>query len=233
MTTLLQDLRYGLRTLRKSPAFTVIALFTLALGIGANTAIFSIVNAVLLKPLPFSHSERLTFMTEMYRTPNGQLFESSTSYPDFFDWRERSQSFQGMASYHGEEVTLTGSSQPLHLSAATVSGDFFSVVGTKPLMGRGFTRDDEKPGIRVTVLSHELWQNTFGGDPNVVGRTITLDQKNFTVIGVMPAGYVFPLDNEVPKLWRTFATEAEVSDPKSKPVTSVKRRTFSFRCWPA
>ena len=159
-------------------------------------------------------------------TPNGQLFESSTSYPDFFDWRERSQSFQGMASYHGEEVTLTGSSQPLHLSAATVSGDFFSVVGTKPLMGRGFTRDDEKPGTQVTVLSHELWQNTFGGDPNVVGRTVTLDQKNFTVIGVMPAGYVFPLDNEVPKLWRTFATEAEASDPKSKPVTSVRGAHF-------
>jgi putative ABC transport system permease protein len=226
VVTLLQDLRYGLRTLRKSPAFTVIALFTLALGIGANTAIFSIVNAVLLKPLPFHESDRLTFMTEMYQTPNGQLFESSTSYPDFFDWRERGQSFQAMASYHGDEVTLTGSSQPLHLSAATVSGDFFSVVGTKPLMGRGFTRDDEKPGTRVTVLSHELWQNTFGGDQNVVGRTITLDQKNFTVIGVMPAGYVFPLDNEVPKLWRTFAAEAEVSDPKSNPVTSVRGAHF-------
>ena len=154
MTTLLQDLRYGLRTLRKSPAFTVIALCTLALGIGANTAIFSIVNAVLLKPLPFSHSEQLTFMTEMYRTSNGQLLESATSYPDFFDWRDRARSFEVMASYHGDEVTMTGSSQPLHLSSATVSGDFFSVVGTKPTFRTriytrrrkaGYSSDGAKP----------------------------------------------------------------------------------------
>jgi predicted permease len=224
--TLLQDVRYAMRMLRKAPAFTVVALITLALGIGANTAIFSIVNAVLLKPLPFSEADRLTFMTEMFQAPSGELFESTTSYPDFFDWRERAHSFHGMASYHSDEVTLTGSSQPLHLAAATVSGDFFSVVGTKPLLGRGFTRDDEKPGTRVTVLSHELWQSSFGGDPNVIGRTVTLEHQNFSVVGVMPAGYIFPLDSEVPKLWRPLAMEAESSDPKATPVTSARGAHF-------
>ena len=202
--------------LRKSPAFTVVALITLALGIGTNTAIFSIVNAVLLKPLPFPESERLMFMTSAFEK-QGSLRNFATSYADFFDWRSTATSFSGMASYHSDSFTLTGPEEPLHLSGLTVSGDFFSVLGTQPQLGRWFTREEEKPGTRVVVLSHELWQSAFHGDSGIIGRTITLDKENYSVVGVMPAGFSFPLNAAPPKLWRTLAIEAESKDPKNNP----------------
>lgn len=228
MTTLLQDLRYGLRTLRKSPAFTVIALFTLALGIGANTAIFSIVNAVLLKPLPFPESDKLMFMTSAFEK-QGITRNFATSYADFLDWRSTAKSFTAMASYHQDSFTLAGMDQPLHVSGETVSGDFFSILGTQPLLGRGFTRDEEKPGTRVVVLSHDLWQSAFHGDRGIIGRAITLYKDRYTVVGVMPAGFSFPLDAEPPKLWRTLAVDSETKDPKNSPAaTSPEQRGAHF-----
>jgi len=228
VTTLLQDLRYGLRTLSKSPAFTVIALFTLALGIGANTAIFSIVNAVLLKPLPFPESEKLMFMTSASEK-QGVTRNFATSYADFLDWRATAKSFTAMASYHQDSFTLAGLDQPLHVSGETVSGDFFSILGTQPLLGRGFTRDEEKPGTRVVVLSHDLWQSAFHGDRGIIGRAITLYKDSYTVVGVMPAGFAFPLDAEPPKLWRTLAIESETKDPKNQPAaTSPEQRGSHF-----
>jgi putative ABC transport system permease protein len=228
VTTLLQDLRFGLRTLRKSPAFTVIALFTLALGIGANTAIFSIVNAVMLKPLPFPDSDKLVFMTSAF-VKQGVAKNFATSYADFLDWRTMAKSFTGMASYHDDSFTMAGLDQPLHITGMTVSGDFFSILGTQPLLGRGFTRDEEKPGTRVVVLSHDLWQSAFHGDRSIVGRTITLDKQNYTVVGVMPTGFAFPLDAEPPKLWRTLAIDAETKDPKNSPAaTSPEQRGAHF-----
>ncbi|HEV7522008.1 MAG TPA: ABC transporter permease [Candidatus Angelobacter sp.] len=228
MTTLLQDLRYGLRTLRKSPAFTVIALFTLSLGIGANTAIFSIVNAVLLKPLPFPESEKLVFMTSAFEK-QGVTRNFATSYADFLDWRSTAKSFTAMASYHQDSFTLAGMDQPLHVSGETVSGDFFSILGTAPLLGRGFTRDEEKPGTRVVVLSHDLWQSAFHGDRGIIGRAITLYKESYTVVGVMPAGFSFPLDAEPPKLWRTLAIDSETKDPKNSPAaTSPEQRGAHF-----
>jgi putative ABC transport system permease protein len=229
VTTLLQDLRYGLRTLSKSPAFTVIALFTLALGIGANTAIFSIVNAVMLKPLPFPDSDKLVYMTSAFEK-QGVTRNFATSYADFLDWRATAKSFTAMASYHGDSFTLAGMDQPLHVSGETVSGDFFSILGTQPLLGRGFTRDEEKPGTRVVVLSHDLWQSAFHGDRGIIGREITLDKQSYTVIGVMPAGFSFPLDGrEPPKLWRTLAIDSETKDPKNSPAaTSPQQRGAHF-----
>jgi predicted permease len=228
VTTLLQDLRYGLRTLRKSPAFTVIALFTLALGIGANTAIFSIVNAVLLKPLPFPESEKLVFMTSAFEK-QGVSRNFSTSYADFLDWRSTAKSFTSMASYHQDSFTLAGMDQPLHVSGETVSGDFFSILGTQPLLGRAFTRDEEKPGTRVVVLSYDLWQSAFHGDRGIIGRAITLYKDSYTVVGVMPAGFAFPLDAEPPKLWRTLAVDSETKDPKNSPAaTSPEQRGAHF-----
>jgi len=224
--TLLQDIRYGMRMLRKSPAFTVIALITLALGIGANTAIFSIVNAVLLRPLPFPESDRLMFLTSAFERQPNVARPFAVSYPDFFDWRAQAKSFAGMASYHGDSFTLTGLEQPLHVTGATVSGDFFSVLATQPFLGRGFTRDEEKPGTRVVVLSHELWQSVFHGDRNIVGRAITMDKQSYTVVGVMPAGFVFPMNTDPPRLWRTFAPEAETSDPKEPPTTAGRGAHF-------
>lgn len=224
MTTLLQDLRYGLRTLRKSPGFTVIALFTLALGIGANTAIFSIVNAVWLKPLPFPESDKLVFMTSAIEK-QGVARNFSTSYADFLDWRSTAKSFTAMASYHGDSFTLAGMDQPLHVTGDTVSGDFFSILGTQPLLGRGFTREEEKPGTRVVVLSHDLWQSAFHGDRSIIGRAITIYKDSYTVVGVMPAGFSFPLDGEPPKLWRTLAVDSETKDPKNSPAaTSPEER---------
>ena len=228
MITLLQDLRYGLRTLRKSPGFTVIALFTLALGIGANTAIFSIVNAVLLKPLPFPESEKLMFMTSAFEK-QGVTRNFATSYADFLDWRSTAKSFTAMASYHQDSFTLAGMDQPLHVSGETVSGDFFSILGTQPLLGRGFTRDEEKPGTRVVVLSHDLWQSAFHGDRGIIGRAITLYKDSYTVVGVMPSGFAFPLDAEPPKLWRTLAVDSETKDPKNSPAaTSPEQRGAHF-----
>jgi putative ABC transport system permease protein len=228
VTTLLQDLRFGLRTLRKSPGFTVIALFTLALGIGANTAIFSIVNAVMLKPLPFPDSDKLVFMTSAFEK-QGVTRNFATSYADFLDWRSTAKSFTGMASYHQDSFTLAGLDQPLHVSGETVSGDFFSTLGTQPLLGRGFTRDEEKPGTRVVVLSHDLWQSAFHGDRSIIGRAITLDKQSYTVVGVMPAGFSFPLDADPPKVWRTLAIDSETKDPINSPAaTSPEERGVHF-----
>jgi len=229
VVTLFQDIRFGLRMLRKSPGFTVIALLTLALGIGANTAIFSIVNAVWLKPLPYPQSDRLVFMTSAFSI-QGNVRNFATSYPDFLDWRATAKSFTGMASYHGDSFTLTGTAEPLHIDGVTVAGDFFSVIGAKPLLGRGFTQEDEKPGTRVVVLSHELWQSVFHGDREIVGQAVTLDKQRYTVVGIMPAGFAFPLDQiDPPKLWRTFAIESETKDPVNAPaMTSPAARGAHF-----
>ena len=222
MTTLLQDIRYGLRMLRKSPGFTVIALITLALGIGANTAIFSIVNAVMLKPLPFPESDRLAYVTSALSRQKDVSSPFAVSYPDFLDWRATAKSFSGLACYHGDSVTLTGLEQPLHVTGAVVSGDFFSVLGTAPFLGRGFTRDEEKPGTHVVVLSHELWETAFHSDRGIIGRPVTVDNVSYTVIGVMPASFVFPLDADPPRMWRTFAIDAETTDPQSPAAISQR-----------
>lgn len=226
MNTLIQDLRYGLRILRKSPGFTVVAIITLALGIGANTAIFSIINAVLLRPLPFPEPDRLMYVNSGLSRSAGPAQPFAISYPDFFDWRANANSFSTIASYHGDSFTLTGLDAPLHVNGDTVSGDFFTVLGTQPLLGRGFSRDEEKPGARVVVLSHQLWESAFHGDRNIIGRAITMDKQSYTVVGVMPAGFVFPLDNEPPLLWRTFAAEGESTDPKEPPITAQRGAHF-------
>jgi putative ABC transport system permease protein len=215
--------------LRKSPAFTAIALITLALGIGANTAIFSIVNAVLLRPLPFPEPDKLIYMVSAFSSQKDVTRPFAISYPDFFDWRATAKSLSGIASYHGDSVTLTGLDQPLHVTASMVSGDFFSVLGTQPMLGRGFTREEEKPGTRVVVLSQQLWQSAFHGDRSIVGRTITIYNQSYTVTGVMPAGFVFPIDNDPPLLWRTFALDAETTDPKSQRASTSQRGSHFLR----
>lgn len=226
MTTFIQDLRFGLRSLRKSPGFTVIAIITLALGIGANTAIFSIVNAVWLKPLPFPEPDRLLYINSGFSNQKNVALPFAMSYPDFLDWRAAAKSFSGIACYHDDSFTLTGLDQPLHVSGDTVSGDFFSVLGIPPLLGRGFTREEEKPGTRVVVLSYQLWQSAFHGDRGIVGRSITIDKQIYTVVGVMPAGFVFPVDGQPPALWRTFAVDGETTDPKDHPVTGQRGAHF-------
>jgi len=226
MDTLLQDIRYGMRMLRKSPAFTTVAIITLALGIGANTAIFSIVNAVLLRPLPFPQPDRLMFLTEMAQRPSCLMAMSAISYPDFFDWRSQNHVFKGIAVYHENEFTLTGSGQPLHVSGQTVSAGFFSVLGVEPLLGRGFLPEEEKPGTHVVVLSHSLWQSVYGADHKIIGRNITVNQQSYQVVGVMPSGFAFPLDADPPRLWRTLAVDAETTTPGDQPATQQRGAHF-------
>ena len=226
MDTIFQDIRYGIRMLRKSPGFTVVAMITLALGIGANTAIFSIINAVLLRPLPFPDPDRLMFVSSMTHRVNGLTVRGAISYPDYFDWRSQNHVFENLASYHPDDFTLTGAGQPQHIAGQSVSHEFFSVLGVSPVLGRGFRPEEEKPGTRVVVLSHELWQSTFGADRNIIGHTITLNQQSYQVIGVMPVGFTFPLDANPPKLWRTFAPDAETSSPEEKPVTTSRGSHF-------
>ncbi len=226
MSTFIQDVRYGLRTLSKSPGFTIVAIITLALGIGANTAIFSIVNAVLLKPLPVPEPDRLLYVTSAFSNQQNVARSFAMSYPDFFDLRSMAKSFTGLSAYHGDSFTLTGVAQPLHINGVSVSGDFFNVVGKLPELGRGFTLDEEKPGSRVVVLSHHLWESSFHGDRSIVGRNITLDKQSYTVVGVMPAGFLFPMEGDPPELWRTTAVDGETSDPKDHPATTQRGAHF-------
>jgi putative ABC transport system permease protein len=225
VTTLVQDIRYGLRTLYKSPAFTVVAIITLALGIGANTAIFSVVNAVLLKPLPLPEPGRLLFVTSAFSNQKDVARPFAMSYPDFFDLRANAKSLR-LAAYHGDSFTLTGLQQPLHIFGASVSGDFFSIIGKQPLLGRVFTREEEKPGTRIAVLSYHLWESAFHKDRNIVGSNIAVDKQSYTVVGVMPAGFVFPMESDPPELWRTNAADGETTDPKEQPATTQRGAHF-------
>jgi predicted permease len=184
--SLWQDFRYGVRTLRKSPGFTSIALLTLALGIGANTAIFSVVYAVLLNPLPFKDSSRLIVLNET--TPKVGLV--SVSYPNFLDWRARSHAFSQMAAVHGVGFNLAGITQPENISGEAVSPNYLSILGMHPFLGRDFTPSEEKAGAApVVLLSYALWESHFAGERSAIGRAITLDGRGFTIIGVLPRDF--------------------------------------------
>ena len=185
----MNDLRYAVRILAKSPAFTAVAVLTLALGIGANTAIFSVVNAVLLRPLPYPESERLVWLSE--RSPNFPTM--SVSYPNFSDWRSQQQVFEEIGVYNWGNYNLTGKGQPSRLTGVRISADALAALRARSAVGRIFSNDEDKPGApSVVVLSHALWRERFGGDANIVNQSITLDGRPYTVIGVMPAGFAFP-----------------------------------------
>ena len=194
MQTLLQDLRYAVRLLIKSPSFTLVALGTLALGIAANAAIFSVVNALLLRPLPYSEPERLVMLWSDLRERGGP--EDEWLAPaHFFDWRARSQSFESSAIFRGAAPGLTGTGEPEQLAGWLVSGEFFRMLEIAPTLGRDFRADDDAPGAPATaILSHGLWVRRFGADPSIVGRAISLNREPVTVIGVLPPSYRNPFD---------------------------------------
>jgi putative ABC transport system permease protein len=186
MNGFLQDLRYAIRQLRQSPSFTAVALVTLALGIGANTAIFSVVNAVLLRPLPYPHSNRLVFMAESSQ----QIPDMSISMADFDDWRSTSSVFESTVAYQTDSATLTGQGEAQELSLRRVTSGLFHTLGVKPVQGRPLTPDDDKPGADpVVMLSDSFWTNKFGRNPNIVGQRLMLDGEAFTVIGVLPSSH--------------------------------------------
>jgi len=187
--TIWQDLRCGLRQLRRNPGFTAGAVLTLALGIGANTAIFSVVNAVLLRPLPYTDADRLVTLDET----NAQLDRMSVAYLDFRDWQRENHSFTQVAAFVGDDLILTLPEGAEYLSGKDVSADFFSVLGVQLALGRAFLPEEDQQGGRpVAIISHQIWQRHFGGNPQVLGNAVTLNGKAYTVVGVLPASFWFP-----------------------------------------
>ncbi|HJP93196.1 MAG TPA: ABC transporter permease [Pyrinomonadaceae bacterium] len=192
---MIQDLVFGLRWLRKNPGFTLLAVLMLAVGIGVNTAMFSVINTVLLQPLPYPEADRIVWMAES----GPEITNRPISYPNFVDWRARSQSFEAMSTFSGWSVNITGSDKPENLDARIVTADYFKVMRFTPMLGRDFTAEDDKPSARlVTLISYGFWQQHFAGDPNIVGKEILLDDKPHTIIGVLPENFVH---HGPPPLW--------------------------------
>lgn len=220
------DLRFAVRQLRKSPGFTAIAVLTLALGIGANTAIFSVVNAVLLKPLPFPNPEQL-LAVGMINPNNGTSRDQlgSLSYPDYFDFRKDNRTLANLALYRQETVALSEAGGAQSALRVKCSSDFFDVLGIKPLIGQNFARADEQagggPGGLKVILSYDYWEKHFGGEASVLGRTIELDRRPYSIIGVMPEHFQFPIDSEPVEFYVTIAGDASTTDG-TKPVTEER-----------
>jgi len=185
----LNDVRYSIRMMLKNRGVTFIAVFALALGIGANTSIFSVVNAVLLRPLPYEKPEQLV---QIWGT-QPQLDKAPTSPASFLDWRAQNKVFEGMAAYTSRSFNLTGGDAPERIISSRVSSDLFQLLGVRPALGRSFLVEEDQPGSnQVVVISHGLWRRRFGADPNIAGKTIALNDQKFTVVGVMPSGFSFP-----------------------------------------
>jgi predicted permease len=192
MQTLLQDIRYGIRMLAKNPGFTVVAVLTLALGIGANTALFSVVNAVLLKALPFHQPDRLV---ALYQN-KVQFQRASISYPNFLDWQRQNRTFDSMAAFRPDDFNLTGAGEAEHIRGEMISADFFSTLGLQPVIGRWFTsQEDQLGGAPVAVISAGLWARKFTARPDIVGRSVELNGTDYTIVGVVPARFHLQMQN--------------------------------------
>src|SRR5579872_1929870 len=192
MTTFLQDVRYALRLFSKSPAFAAVAIFTLAIGIGANTAIFSIADALLLRPLPYRDPGRLVLISQA-RKLSGRS-QGPLSWLRFRELNDHNRSFSGAAAFTSESFTLSGRGAPEQFQGARVSWNFFDILGVQPALGRTFTPAEDQPsGENVALISHSLWARRFASDPAAVGAHLTLDSRQYTVVGVLPAGFRFDL----------------------------------------
>src|SRR6185436_14525671 len=203
-----QDLRFGVRMLLKHRIFSIVAVLTLALGIGANTAIFSVVQAVLLRALPYSQPEQLVWIWEV--CPKDGIKEESASVPNFTDWRNQSQSFKEMSAFAGAAPVLTNAGEPERIPGTSVTANFFVTLGVEPIIGRSFVAEENTPGKnRVVILSHNLWQRRFSSDPQIIGQTITLNGNPHEVVGVMPAGFKNPRPEETrpTELWLPLALD--------------------------
>ncbi len=221
MATLWQDIRYGFRTLLKKPGFAAITVLTLALGIGVNSAIFSVINAVLLRPLPLAEADRLVYAEGLDFRDNTK--GGSISPPDFLDYREQAHSFERFAAFQPLSFTLTGEGEPERVTSARVSAGFFETLGVQPVAGgRTFLADEEQAGRNgVVVISHGLWQSRFGGDPKLVGKTLALNGQNATIIGIMPPDFQFPRDAQ---LWTPIAFKTpQMSQRRTHFLTAVGR----------
>jgi len=235
MGTILQDLRYGLRMLARNPGFTAVALLALALGIGANTGIFSVINAVILRPPPFPNSEQLVTLFE--RDHKKGYDQNAPAAANYLDWRSQNNVFSQIAAYGGGQVNLTGDPRPERVAGAAVTANLFPLLGISPLLGRTFATEEEQPGRdQVVILSYALWQDRFGGNPQIAGESITVNGRACTVIGVMPPGFVFPGDTGTvqkiytsppARLWVPLALDAKTWAVRSDHYLSVIGRLKS------
>src|SRR2546421_9236725 len=206
--TLLQDIRYGLRMLAKSTGFAVVAVLTLALGIGTNTAIFSYFNAWLIKPLPYPQADRL-MVFQSHDKKKGWTREGLFSTASFLDFQKQNTSFEQTASWAGWNFNLTGDGPPALIEGGRVSWNYFDALGVKPMLGRTFTPDEDQPGAgHVAILGQGLWQSRFAGDGKIIGRTITVEGEPYTVVGVLPGTFQFMLMG-VANLWTPLALSDE------------------------
>jgi predicted permease len=218
-STVTQDLTFALRRFRRSPAFVVTAVLTLALGIGATTAIFSLVDGILLRPLPFPHAEQLVGISTLEFPPGVAATNVAaadyleTSYPDFFDWRRDNRSFASLASYEeiGRLFSKANGEDAQVITGGRVSANLFSTLGVLPALGRTFMAEEEQPGHRVAILSHELWVSDFGSSLDAIGQTIKISDEPYAVVGVMPSGFHYPIGQPA-LFWSTFAIDAEGPD---------------------
>jgi predicted permease len=224
--TLLQDIRYGARVLAKHRGFTVVAVLTLALGIGANTAIFSVVNELLLRPLPFRDADRLVMLWEV--TPEGR-HQNTTSRANFRGWREQSKSFEGMAAFSDQRLNLTGAGDPEEVSVQLATPELFQVLGIEPLIGRRITEDDARAGApAVAVLSYGLWQRRFGGDPHLLGKPIMLNSEPYTVVGILQEGFQWHIrkrsgTGKPAEIWTVLDMPTEGSGSRGRFLSTVAR----------
>ncbi|HOL73268.1 MAG TPA: ABC transporter permease [Bryobacteraceae bacterium] len=197
--SLLGNVRYAVRTFSKSPGLTCVAVLALALGIGANTAIFSVVNAVFIRPLPYADAGRLVELSEEHRLGR----RMSVSYPNYLDWRKQADVFEAMAAHAVYDGTLMASGNAGRIQVGYFGADFLRVLRVAPLLGRDFPEEDDRQGAEpVAILTHRLWQTRFGSDPAVLGRTVTIDLRSYTIIGVLPPEFTFyrPVDVLIPSL---------------------------------
>jgi len=208
--SLIQDLRFALRRLHKSPAFTAVAVITLALGIGANTAVFSVIDAVMLRPLPYAHPEQLI---EAQSAEGHDIEAFNICYPDFMDWRAQNHTLEHLVSYHDTQYTLTGLDRPRQVDSEVVSWDLLPALGVRPELGRGFLPEEEKSGSRSILISHSLWTSQFGADRSIVGRSVRLSGDLYTVVGVMPESFRFPITRPTNEIWTTVAVDDDPRDP--------------------
>ena len=189
MASVFADVRYAVRLLVRSPGFALVTVLTLALGIGANTAIFSTVDAVLLRPLPFGNPDGLAMVWEDNTTTG--VSRNNPAPANFVDWKTRNRVFSDMAATYGASANLTDEGRPELVLGRAVTPNFFAVLQVRPIYGRVFTDDEDRQGAQVVVIGYELWQRRFGGDPAGIGRTLTMNGTAYTVVGVMPRGFVF------------------------------------------
>jgi putative ABC transport system permease protein len=226
MGATLQDIRYGVRMLAKNPGFTIVAVLTLALGIGANTAVFSVVNAVLLRPLPLPDSRRLMVLFDT-DDRSGQSW--AVSYPDFLDWRRQNRTFDVLSTFVPQSVNLSGREEPVRVRGGFVSANFFSLAGVQPSLGRSFRAGEDVPGAsRVAVINYGMWQGLLGGDPQILGKTLTLNGEVFSIVGVMPKDFRFPVDYcevWIPAIYNPYFS----NDRRKEPIAVVGRLKAGMR----